>query len=345
MSNIRRIAPDIYTKFACKCGACRSTCCSAWGISVSDTEYFRLLGQDCSPALRRRLDCAFVPAEPPSPERYAMLSPSYAGNCRLLSESGLCSLQLECGEGVLPLICRVYPRALRDMGAWLELSTSLSCERTAELLLSTPAPLTFCDTAGEAPAHTIAGGRSDGEASALRRELFSILGDRSLRLSERVLRLCERVLGRAIPRPKSGEAAAELISRAEAFFSLHRESEHLRELGERAAAELSRAASAAEALAAGEARLVSLLGDPEPYLERILIHHLFYMQIPFAASELPPEQQIAAFLSAYTLLSYLLRALPIASESDLVDAVSKLFRFLEHSGFYFRARNGVSLPV
>ena len=115
MPSIRLIAPEVYFSYACKCGDCRTTCCSAWGISVSDTEYFRLLGCDCSPELRRRLDAAFTPAEQPSPERFAFLSPSYTGNCRLLSESGLCSLQVECGEEIMPLICRVYPRAMRDM--------------------------------------------------------------------------------------------------------------------------------------------------------------------------------------------------------------------------------------
>ena len=53
------LVPDIYPSFRCKGGSCRSTCCKGWGISVRMEEYFRLLGMDCPPEIRRRLDCAF----------------------------------------------------------------------------------------------------------------------------------------------------------------------------------------------------------------------------------------------------------------------------------------------
>ena len=50
------LVPDIYPSFRCKGGSCRSTCCKGWGISVRMEEYFRLLGMDCPPEIRRRLD-------------------------------------------------------------------------------------------------------------------------------------------------------------------------------------------------------------------------------------------------------------------------------------------------
>lgn len=48
--------PDIYTEFQCKAGACRKTCCHGWHITLTMKEYYALLGLDCSPELRRRLD-------------------------------------------------------------------------------------------------------------------------------------------------------------------------------------------------------------------------------------------------------------------------------------------------
>ena len=132
------IYADYYDKFKCKCGDCRHVCCGGWGITVSDTEYFRLLGLECSPETRSVLDCALAVVDDPCPERYAMMKPSYTGKCRLINDAGLCSLQIECGEEVLPAVCRTYPRSLTDSHA----GCSASCERVVEMLMR-DTPLTF----------------------------------------------------------------------------------------------------------------------------------------------------------------------------------------------------------
>lgn len=132
------IYADYYDKFKCKCGDCRHVCCGGWGITVSDTEYFRLLGLDCSPGTRSILDCALAVVDDPCPERYAMMKPSYTGKCRLINEDGLCSLQIECGEEVLPAVCRTYPRSL----TYTHAGCSASCERVVELLMR-DTPLSF----------------------------------------------------------------------------------------------------------------------------------------------------------------------------------------------------------
>ena len=132
------IKTDYYDKFKCKCGDCRSVCCGGWGITVSDGEYFRLLGLDCPEQLRSILDCALATVDDPSPERYAMMKPSYTGKCRLINDEGLCSLQLACGEEVLPAVCRMYPRSLTETHA----GCSASCERVVELLMRDE-PLSF----------------------------------------------------------------------------------------------------------------------------------------------------------------------------------------------------------
>ena len=50
------LVPDYFPAFSCKMGACRRPCCEGWPISVSMKDYFHLMGADCSPDLRRRLD-------------------------------------------------------------------------------------------------------------------------------------------------------------------------------------------------------------------------------------------------------------------------------------------------
>lgn len=132
------IKADYYDKFKCKCGECRSVCCGGWGITVSDEEYFRLIGLDCPAELRYILDCALAVVDDPCPERYAMMKPSYTGKCRLINEAGLCSLQIACGEEVLPAVCRMYPRSLTEKHA----GCSASCERVTEMLMR-DTPLSF----------------------------------------------------------------------------------------------------------------------------------------------------------------------------------------------------------
>ena len=134
------IKADYYDKFKCKCGDCRSVCCGGWGITVSDEEYFRLIGLDCPAELRYILDCALAVVDDPCPERYAMMKPSYTGKCRLINEEGLCSLQIACGEEVLPAVCRMYPRSLTENHA----GCSASCERVVEMLMRVE-PLSFSE--------------------------------------------------------------------------------------------------------------------------------------------------------------------------------------------------------
>lgn len=111
MNNTREyLMPDYFPDFHCKMGACRSACCEGWPISFSLTDYFRLLSVECSPDLRRKLDCAMHISDHPSPEAYAQISPRYDGQCPMRLDDGRCALHAELGDGVLAAVCRLYPR-------------------------------------------------------------------------------------------------------------------------------------------------------------------------------------------------------------------------------------------
>lgn len=107
-------------------------------------EYFRLLGLDCSPGLRARLDGAFHAADAPSPERYAQISHNWLGDCPMQREDGLCALQCECGETALPAVCRRYPRGARGLFD-RECACSNSCEAVLEMFWDREAPLGFVE--------------------------------------------------------------------------------------------------------------------------------------------------------------------------------------------------------
>lgn len=140
MSKHVYFVPDYYPHFTCKCASCRATCCRGWNISFTMQEYFRQLGMDCSPALRRKLDAAFHPADHPEPHRYAVITPNWQGECPLLDADGLCSLQKECGEEIMSGVCHYYPRTPKSRFGYTCTLTG-SCEGVLELLYDKKDPI------------------------------------------------------------------------------------------------------------------------------------------------------------------------------------------------------------
>ncbi|MBP1754493.1 MAG: hypothetical protein H6Q59_891, partial [Firmicutes bacterium] len=78
---------------------CRHSCCDGWPIRISMKEYYRLLGEGCSPKLRTRLDCALKLSSSPcfNTYTYAQIATDWQGICMLHQPDGLCALQSELG--------------------------------------------------------------------------------------------------------------------------------------------------------------------------------------------------------------------------------------------------------
>ena len=142
------LMPDYYPEFHCKIGACRTPCCDGWPISISMTDYFRLVGMECPPELRRRLDTALHVTRYPTQEEYAFLEPRWDGHCPIQMEDGRCMIHAELGEDALAPVCRLYPRGLHGDRA----SCANSCEGVAEILLRRKEQLTFLRGAEREPA-------------------------------------------------------------------------------------------------------------------------------------------------------------------------------------------------
>ena len=107
------LIPDYFPDFHCKMGDCRAACCQGWPISISMENYFSLLGMDCPPDLRSRLDVGLRMVEHPTKDEYARFNPRWDGNCPMRMDDGRCSLHAEIGEDSLPEVCRLYPRGIR----------------------------------------------------------------------------------------------------------------------------------------------------------------------------------------------------------------------------------------
>ena len=341
------LVPDYYKNFECKCGNCRSCCCGGWGIPVGMDEYFRLVGLDCSDELRRRLDTAFHLAENRSPEHYAMVTPRFDGHCRLQQENGLCMLQRERGEGVLPTVCRYYPRAPR-LFPFPECCTSASCEETLELLFADSKPVGFVtlELTFDLPEPEPNGFPADYYIST-RLEAFAILGDRTKDFASRVATLSARLYNKEDFCPESDENIGILPLALEFFADLSRTSETFQRL-------LPTVNKFYETNQTSGS-LENAVENLDTKLEKLFVNHLFYKSFPnsfvSAKNHLPEEAMSISMAVALTKLVAAAYLSENPGEASFVDVIADLFRVIEHSRFdecavkFLRQKRAISLDI
>ncbi|MDY4031898.1 MAG: flagellin lysine-N-methylase [Pyramidobacter sp.] len=346
------LVPEYFPKFQCKCGACRSCCCSGWGVSVSRTDYFRLLGMNCTASLRKRLDRAFSVLPDATPERYAGLNHDWRGRCYLQREDGYCALQRERGEAAIPGVCRLYPRGLRAAFEG-ECACANSCERTLELLLEQREPLRFLliEKPASLPDFRIGENPEAARRDRERRDrCLAILQDRCRSVPQRLMdlgALAEPVS--ASPEPDRAEAfrlCALLLSElAGGSLSLSGYASEVFALyGVPFAAGSFKAVSAAEFAPAVEryVRFSDEFAADFPvwptFAEHLLVNHVFFAGFPASAATEAMKKELAAFCAAYALTRFMAVGWTREHRSAeaLIDVCAAAFRFIEHGNF---ARN------
>lgn len=357
--------PDYFPFFACKIGTCRNACCQGWPISITLQNYFDLLGLNCSPDLRHRLDGGMHLADNPSPEHYAQFSPRYDGNCPLRMEDGRCALHADVGEAYQPDICRLYPRGIRLENGKLECSCAASCEAVIELLLHREEPITFVEKelCLSLPPHLEERNiqfPTMGKDWEIRHFFIKLLQDRRLSLSERML-----LLGKQIERmdsvmhsgdkavldallqeermvaettPVTQQTAEDLQSGlwiAEKLTALL-DARHnsIQEYGEKSLAYFT-GDDVMEKYQAAKAHLEATFPDWETFFEHLLVNHMFFAQFPFQDRPESLPQEYTALCAVYILLRFLTIGCmaDTENEEDLVDTCAALFRLIEHTSF------------
>jgi hypothetical protein len=338
-NTVHVFAPDYFSRFRCKCGDCRAVCCHGWRITLSRAEYFRLLGIECSPELRRRIDTAFYISENPTEEEYAYISPSADGNCHMLDADGWCMLHRECGEGVQPAVCRLYPRAIRP-GNPAEAVCSGSCEKTIEMLMEEPYPLPF--TVTELQTKSVPPAGADPEQFQLRRrcvEVWQSPGDTRTRF-----RALADLLG------VSGDGFS--VNSTEEFLAYARDLLEFFARGDITLCDITEEAlerfsmtdgvtqESVAAFTRAEAQLKAALPDLENYYGNIMSNHMFYASFPYATEEGSFSDAYRALAAVYVILRFLCAC--AASRDRVRDAFADIaataMRYMEHTDFYSISR-------
>lgn len=180
--------PVYFRKFVCDGKACGSLCCGGWHIPVD-------------PLARKRFESLSDPARD---DIFGKLSEKESGwemrhgeegNCAFLDGDGLCSLQKEHGEELLPDVCYSFPRVTYRFSGFAERALSVSCPVAALIVLppSEPLPIEMREEPALRPSAAIRPPmealRWEAALPSIQLRAVSFLQDRELTLWQRLLRL------------------------------------------------------------------------------------------------------------------------------------------------------------
>lgn len=144
----KRLMPDYYPEFHCRMGACAYTCCQGWNIDITKADYLKAKQATKGTRMEETVQIGMARRrlKGVGEERYAYIHMDTEGRCPMLEESGMCGLQLTCGEGKLPETCRTFPRMKAyTPGGYAEYACSTACEQVLYLLLQRPEGLGFIE--------------------------------------------------------------------------------------------------------------------------------------------------------------------------------------------------------
>lgn len=347
------LMPDYFPDFRCKIGDCRHACCEGWPVSLSMENYFRLLGLECRPELRTRLDCGMRMVEHPTKERYAQFSPRWDGNCPMRLEDGRCVIHAELGESVQPDVCRLYPRGVRLLDGY-ECSCANSCEGVLEMFLRRSTPMTFIRREFSfeittAETRTVPSSDERSRMLGNRMLLIDIMNGEGEDIPASL-----RKIGRELYRLQTGQADsfpdiplpspdAEILTHglsvAEAIVrTLDEQSNSVHEFGESALAAFE-TADTISLYREARADFETAFPNADRIFRHMLINHMFFTQFPY---RMPGRMQdeFVALCAVYTLMRFLCIGNRVQNEVAFIDVCAALFRLVEHSDF---DRNAVAI--
>lgn len=291
-----------------------------------------MLGLNCSPTLRRKLDVAFYLVEhcQRDERNFARITPNRFGRCPFHGREGWCELQRSCGEGVLPEICRVYPRKISDG----EFALSNSCEGTVEALLKLNRPIVLQN----------ADAKSDPDF-LIRLQCISLLQKQELSLTERIEKIGEFLRSKCDVRMHSSTPPAASISLEMLITLAKRFGKESPSIAAPAALAVRRIEAVqltlrAEFYALRKAALYNKFPDLDILFENLFVNHLFYERFPFSDKRVGFREEYRSLVAAFSLLKFLLvlSSEETSDENWLVDTIAAVFRLLEHSTFDYKAQ-------
>jgi len=301
----------------------------------------------CKPEFHEKIKASLRTNFAPDESRYAHIVHDKYGKCTLQRQDGLCGLQIELGEGVLPQVCRLFPRNRRKTGQINECALSCSCEGVVERLLASAEPLRFVTMQiEEAPLFPI-----DMKPEQLEEcnTAISMMQNREKTLPQRFEYLGETMFGcMETCDPEEGKlesmkmlhllmdaccgktkVAGTYVSEALRFYGV----DHLAKLnGEEAKEMLERYELARQRVFRGRVHW-------QEHAERLLVNHMFYNSFPHIGGTNDGDRAFYGLCTiwAFVKVVFVGNLSRWETREDQVDLISALGRMIEHSDFKYRA--------
>ena len=131
--------PEYVSRFKCDGEKCHAHCCKDWTIVIDSAtykKYSRIKPKDKAKEITSRMKFD-------SDKNSYIVMLDEKNFCPMLTEDGLCSLQLEYGEDFLSQVCTTYPRITKEFGPFFERTLTMTCPVAAEMILFAQEPMRF----------------------------------------------------------------------------------------------------------------------------------------------------------------------------------------------------------
>jgi len=181
---IRR--PHYYDRFYCLAGDCPDTCCASWDIVIDQDslDFYQTIPGEFGEKVR-----SAITVDGDGDHCFSVSG----GQCPLLTEERLCSIQLAFGEERVCDVCRSHPRFQEIYGPFREDSLAASCPGVADLLIEAETPAYFPEIEDDQPDEVC--DDVDEELLAVllptRQRALELIQDRSRPLGERLALLMD----------------------------------------------------------------------------------------------------------------------------------------------------------
>ncbi|MBR0137859.1 MAG: flagellin lysine-N-methylase [Erysipelotrichaceae bacterium] len=321
--------PSYYPAFRCKADKCRHTCCHGWKIPIGREEYYRLLTANKSDRISELIAKTFVAPANPTDQKYREISFNYLGDCPLM-EDGLCLIHKEMGADALPGVCDLYPRSLKRIDEINVAVCSCSCERVAEILMEeNDLGLRVEEMEGEPVLNFYV-------KPELRDELMhfhALLQDRSTTLVESLVEICLEVNGEQFTADYNTDRnplslALEILDRLVGKNTL------LEEIYDKLKARYHDNYFLYE-----KDRRQFEKNCPQwmRIFENVMNNSMLYENFPFVDTRCDRTSAYKGLCATYGLLRFVCigNTADGFSNEKLADAISALFRLIDHSSFYY----------
>ena len=169
-------APTYLKSFHCIADKCRHSCCIGWDIYIDDDtlDVYSSMGGALGEKIR---------ANTAKDEYGTHFIMDKENRCPFLNKCGLCDIILEKGEEYISEICTEHPRYYNFLSDRTEMGLGLCCEEAARIILSQTEKFSLFVLDDDGEKDEISS--RDERLLILRKNLFSLLQNRKIPLSER----------------------------------------------------------------------------------------------------------------------------------------------------------------